>query len=268
MKFSSSNIALYQVDAFSEEKFRGNPAAVCLLETSAEESWMQAVAAEMNLSETAFLWPQKDGFQLRWFTPTVEVDLCGHATLASAHVLYEFNKVSSNKPIHFHTKSGLLIVQQQDGSLVMDFPAEPAEEIPPLQILLSILDLSPLYTGRTRSNLLVHVREEQQLYDFKADADTLLQIPMEGIILTSETENPDFDFVSRFFAPRCGILEDPVTGSAHCCLGPYWAPKRGNNKMVAYQASKRGGIVGVQVDGDRVYLTGKAVTVMVGALID
>ncbi len=256
---------LFQVDAFTSETFKGNPAAVCLLDTPAEPRWMQAVAEEMNLSETAFVSPRPDGFDLRWFTPTQEENLCGHATLASAHVLFE-QDVLNNEPANFYTKSGWLQVKQNGDEYEMRFPAEPATEMPAPPILLRTLGVSPLYTGQNRMDILLHVANETIVRDLKPNFFELDQIPVRGIIVTSASGDPRYDFISRFFAPRSGIPEDPVTGSAHCCLGPYWAKRLGKTKLSGYQASRRGGVVGVNVQDDHVYLTGQAVTVFTGNL--
>lgn len=255
---------IFQVDAFTKEKFKGNPAAVCLLEKPADETWMQSVAAEMNLSETAFLSPRDNGYDLQWFTPTVQVDLCGHATLAAACVLYENEIVPANEEIHFFTKSGVLKARRRGDVLELDFPAEPATEIVPPPVLLRALGLAPLYVGQNRLDVLVQVSEDTMVKEFNPDFQALAQIPARGIILTSRSSNSDFDFVSRYFAPREGINEDPVTGSAHCCLGPFWAQRLGKKEFTAFQASKRSGIVNLRLRGDRVILAGHAIILLRG----
>lgn len=258
---------IYQVDAFTTEKFKGNPAVVCLLDHPADDHWMQAIAAEMNLSETAFVLPTTDGFSLRWFTPTTEVDLCGHATLAAAHVLFETGVLQKSQQAVFETLSGVLTVSLQDKMLVMHFPAEPPKEMPILPIVIRIFGVTPVYVGQNRFDMLVHVRDADTVTDFIPDFYELAQIPVRGIILTSESEDDRFDFISRFFGPRVGVNEDSVTGSAHCCLGPYWAEILGKKELHGYQASARGGEVRVQVLPSAVTLGGYAVTVLQGELV-
>jgi PhzF family phenazine biosynthesis protein len=221
----------------------------------------------MNLSETAFLYPQAEGYHLRWFTPAVEVDLCGHATLAAAHVLWEGGHLKASQGARFHTKSGLLSAERKGDWIEMDFPAIPAEETPAPTGLAEALGTRACYVGRNRFDYLVEVESEQGLRGLQPDYAGLKKIPVRGVMVTSRSESPDFDFVSRFFAPGAGIDEDPVTGSAHCCLGPYWSRRLGKTEFVAYQASARGGIVRVRLNGDRVILGGKAVTVMHGELL-
>lgn len=259
---------LYHVDAFTSQHFCGNPAAVCVLEGPAEESWMQAVAAEMNLSETAFLYRENDGFRLRWFTPTVEVDLCGHATLASAHVLWEAGYLWPEEEARFYTLSGVLTARPLEGWIELNFPAVLAEVAEPAPDLLSALGIQQaLHVGRNQFDYLVEVGSAAELHALQPDYRLLGTIPARGVMVTARDENGDFDFVSRFFGPASGIDEDPVTGSAHCCLGPYWAAKLDKNEMVAFQASPRGGLVRVEVAGDRVLLRGQAVTVLRGMLV-
>ena len=258
-------IRILQVDAFADRPFAGNPAAVCLVEEERDADWMQAVAAEMNLSETAFVRPLDDGFELRWFTPAIEVDLCGHATLASAHVLWT-EAGCQDSPIRFHTKSGVLTASRQRDLIELDFPATPAKEAAPPAGLLDALGVKPSFVGRSKFDQFIVVETEQIVRSLKPDFAHLRQISMRGVIVTSTSDDPRFDFVSRYFAPGAGIDEDPVTGSAHCCLGPFWSERLGKAGMTAFQASTRGGIVGVRVNGDRVILDGQAVTVMKGEL--
>jgi PhzF family phenazine biosynthesis protein len=260
-------IPLYQVDSFTQEKFKGNPAGVVLLDKEADETWMQHIAAEMNLSETAFVSPAEDGYNLCWFTPVAEVDLCGHATLASAHILYETRRLAETETARFHSKSGLLTVEKKNDLLEMNFPAEPATEIPPPPVLVRALGFAPIFTGQNRMDLLVEMVDPAMLLQLEPDFHELAQIPVRGIIITSRPHDAQYDFISRFFAPRFNINEDPVTGSAHCCLTPYWAAKLGKSTMVAYQASARSGIVFVQNLGDRVLLAGHAVTIFQADLI-
>ena len=261
-------LIITQVDAFTSEPFKGNPAAVCVLPRPTDASWMQRVAREMNRSETAFLVRRDDGgFDLRWFTPAVEVDLCGHATLASAHVLWEENHLAPGTPAVFHTRSGRLAAVLRDGWIEMDFPAEPDSPAPVPGWLAGALGAEPTYVGRNRFDYLVEVTSEGTVRRLTPDFRRLGEIDARGVIVTAPAETDGFDFVSRFFAPRSGIDEDPVTGSAHCCLGPYWKRRLGRDAFTAWQASERGGLVRVTVRDDRVALSGQAVTVLRGELL-
>jgi PhzF family phenazine biosynthesis protein len=257
-------IPVFQVDAFTDTPFRGNPAAVCLLSEPKDDAWMQAVGAEMNLSESAFLTTEGDSYRLRWFTPKVEVDLCGHATLASAHVIWSEGRVQSNQPIRFHTRSGVLTASLRGDLIELDFPLELPTEAPPPPRLLEALGVSPKYVGKNRFDFLVEVDSEDTVRRMAPDFAQLAQVEVRGVIVTARSAGQDFDFVSRFFAPRAGINEDPVTGSAHCCLGPYWQQRLQKSEFVAYQASARGGVIRVRVDGNRAILGGQAVTVLRG----
>jgi PhzF family phenazine biosynthesis protein len=261
-------LKIFQVDAFTDEPFRGNPAAVCLLPGPVEAQWMQKVAREMNLSETAFVWRLDDGFGLRWFTPAVEVELCGHATLASAHILWETGLLAPEEPAKFHTLSGMLTASKDSGGIEMNFPATPEEPAGAPPELIEALGVEPRYVGRNIFDYLVEIGSEEKVRNLKPDFPLLRDLPIRGVVVTSVASSPGFDFVSRFFAPRVGVDEDPVTGSAHCSLGPFWADRLGKSEMVAYQASERGGIVRVRVDGDRVYIGGQAVTVLRGELLE
>jgi PhzF family phenazine biosynthesis protein len=261
-------VKIYQVDAFTDQPFAGNPAGVCILQGPVEDEWMQKVAREMNLSETAFLWRLEEGFSLRWFTPAVEVELCGHATLASAHILWETRTLARRREARFHTLSGLLTATRGADGIEMNFPATPEEPAGVLPELIDSLGVEPRYVGRSIFDYLVEVGSEEEVTNLKPDFVLLRQIPIRGVMVTSRASSPGFDFVSRFFAPGVGIDEDPVTGSSHCCLGPYWANKLAKGEMVAYQASARGGTLRVRVDGDRVYIGGQAVTVLRGELLD
>ncbi|MFL5471264.1 MAG: PhzF family phenazine biosynthesis protein [Gemmatimonadales bacterium] len=256
-----------QVDAFTEQAFAGNPAAVCLLPSPADPIWMQQVAREMNLAETAFLVRQNDGFDLRWFTPSVEVDLCGHATLASAHVLWEEHELEPQEAARFHTRSGVLTASREKDTIWMDFPATPAEPAEPPPELKAGLAATIRYVGRTRFDYLVEVESEPALRTLTPDLGQLTRLPVRGVIVTAKSEHTNYDFVSRFFAPAAGVPEDPVTGSAHCALGPHWGAKLGKRRMVGYQASPRGGTVMIQLSRDRVLLGGRAVTVLRGELL-
>jgi PhzF family phenazine biosynthesis protein len=270
-------LAVHQVDAFTDRPFRGNPAAVCVLEVARDEVWMQAVAAEMNLSETAFLVPRPEGgsgeggggFDLRWFTPTTEVDLCGHATLASAHRLWESGELAAGDPARFHTRSGLLTARRgADGWIEMDFPALPPRPLDTAPELLGeALGVPVAWVGASREDLLALVADAATVRALSPDPSLVARLPARGLIVTAAADpGADHDFVSRFFAPAVGVPEDPVTGSAHCCLGPFWAERLGKRVVVGYQASARGGTVRVRPRGDRVTLSGQAVTVMVGEL--
>ena len=256
------DVRLVQVDAFARALFEGNPAAVCLPPEPVDASWMQKVAREMNLSETAFLLPRSPGvYGLRWFTPAVEVDLCGHATLASAHVLWEEGLAARDVGLCFETRSGELRAASRDDWIELDFPAEPAEPADPPPGLIDALGVEPRHVGRNRFDYLVEVGSEAELRAAAPDMAALRRVGGRGVIVTSRAAGGGFDFVSRFFAPAAGIDEDPVTGSAHCCLGPYWQSRLGRNPLTGYQASARGGVVRVRVAGERVQLAGQAVTV-------
>jgi PhzF family phenazine biosynthesis protein len=258
---------IIHVDAFTDTPFSGNPAAVCILESLRDDAWMQNVAREMNLSETAFLLKRPDGYDLRWFTPEAEVDLCGHATLASAHVLWEDEILQPDEEAHFFTKSGLLTCCLKDGWIEMDFPSEPEQhKIAPPE-LITALGVIPVYTGKNRFDYLVEIESENTLRALTPDISLLRSVPMRGVMVTARSLSKKYDFISRFFAPSVGINEDPVTGSAHCCLGPYWQKKLKRYQLYGYQASKRGGEVHVRVAADRVFLSGKAVTTMRGELV-
>jgi PhzF family phenazine biosynthesis protein len=260
---------IHVVDAFTDRPFAGNPAAVCVLATPADAGWMQRVAMEMALSETAFLRPLGEpdaDFELRWFTPKVEVALCGHATLASAHVLYETGAVPPGRPIRFRTlRSGVLTVTRgEDGTLAMDFPSCPPEKAD-VPGLAEALGVSPSWTGRNAQNdILAVVDDAQAVRSLAPDLAALARIDARGVCVTAA--GSDHDFVSRFFAPAVGVPEDPVTGSAHCMLAPFWAERLGRTEMRAHQSSPRGGEVRVLARGDRVTLIGSAVTVIEGTL--
>ena len=263
-----NGITCLQIDAFTDRPFAGNPAAVCLLGDECDAKWMQAVAAEMNLSETAFVRPLSKGFELRWFTPTVEVDLCGHATLASAHALWSENIVDTGTAIRFLSKSGELICVQRDDLIELDFPATPVTSAAPSEDLRNALGVKPVFQGASKFDDLVLVQSEEALRAVRPNFQKLRELASRGVIVTSASNNPRFDFVSRFFAPNAGVDEDPVTGSAHCALGPFWSERLGKTEMAAFQASARGGIVRVRVAADRVFLAGHAVTVLKGVLVD
>jgi PhzF family phenazine biosynthesis protein len=261
-------LTIYQVDAFTDRPFAGNPAAVCLLPSPRDDRWMQQVAQEMNLSETAFLLWQKDGFNLRWFTPLAEVDLCGHATLASAHILWEQEYLQPDEQARFNTRSGLLTADRRQDLIELDFPATLEEQTDAPPHLLEALGVTASYIGKNIYDYLVEVDSEETVRAMKPNISLLAQAEARGVIVTSRASSPGYDFVSRFFAPRVGVNEDPVTGSAHCCLAPYWGKKLNKNEMVAYQASARGGVLYLRLNGDRVKLAGHAVTVMHGEIAE
>ena len=254
------------VDAFADRPFTGNPAAVCVLPEAADTRWMQFVAREMNLSETAFLHPEGDAFRLRWLTPKVEVDLCGHATLASAHVLWESGRLPISEEARFSTRSGLLTARREGDLIVLNFPAKREETCDPPAGLLEALGASATYVGKHASDYLVELETESAVRTLAPDFARVASLA-RAVIVTSRSQAPECDFVSRFFAPRVGVPEDPVTGSAHCCLGPFWAARLGKTRVVGHQVSARGGVVRVDVQGERVHLAGRAVTVLRGELL-
>jgi len=258
---------IIQIDSFTDRAYSGNPAGVCLLDGPREETWMQLVAREMNLAETAFLFPTDDGYNLRWFTPSVEVELCGHATLASAHHLWESGRAKPDETLRFHTLSGLLTASKRGDLIELNFPASPVDKVSPPPGLFEALGVSGTFVGKTVSDYLIQVANEQAVRSLSPNFTLLRSVTVRGAIVTARSATLDFDFVSRFFAPAVGIDEDPVTGSAHCALGPYWAGQLGKTQLSAYQASARGGRVSVTVNGDRVLLAGKAVTVLRGELL-
>jgi len=249
---------LYQVDAFTEEPFKGNPAGVCLLEEPQPDTWMQNLAMEMNLSETAYLLPEGNGWRLRWFTPKVEVDLCGHATLASAKVLFEIMPSLRSKPILFQTRSGELQARWVDGAVELDFPAMAYQ---PLEITLDVMEVlgfTPTRAVFSGNYFLFEAADEAFIREFTPDIPKIESLPMPEVIITAQSMDPQFDFISRFFAPQLGVDEDPVTGSAHCLLTPYWTAKLGKSELVAYQASQRGGKLHLRLTDDRVRIMGEA----------
>ncbi|MEJ2547731.1 MAG: PhzF family phenazine biosynthesis protein [Gemmatimonadota bacterium] len=272
---------LFIVDAFTDRAFSGNPAAVCLLDVPAPDAWMRGVAAEMNLSETAFLFPEGETWRLRWFTPTVEVDLCGHATLASAHVLLttavEGRHSSRGETLSFETRSGSLTAVRSGTGIAMDFPSTPARPADPPEELLTAVHagsrpVTPVSAGRNETDWLLEVEDEEIVRQVAPDFRALAGIDARGVIVTAAAgdrtrrEHPEADFVSRFFGPAVGVDEDPVTGSAHCTLGPWWSSRLGRSDLTGRQVSARGGTVGVRMQGDRVTLRGEAVTVLEGRL--
>ncbi len=260
------DLPLYQVDAFTDQPFTGNPAAVCLLPHQAEAAWMQAVAMEMNLSETAFLHPEGDGWRLRWFTPKQEVDLCGHATLASAKVLFERQPALRSEPLTFKTRSGDLPARWVDGRVELNFPALPYHPVSCEEHTDLALGFTPVNAVRSGDYALFEAEHDNDIRQANPDFALLTNFPASQVMITAWSNDPAFDFVSRFFAPKLGINEDPVTGSAHCLLAPYWAEKLNKTAFTAYQASTRGGKLYLRLAGDRVLITGDAVIVFAGQL--
>ena len=260
------NTPIYQVDAFTSKPFSGNPAAVCLLSAQRSEEWMLSVAREMNLSETAFLLPEGDGYRLRWFTPALEVDLCGHATLASAHILWETGKLDVDQPARFYTRSGLLTARKVSNRIELDFPARAVVAVDLPEGMAAALDIPRPRSVAWNSQAEIYLLElenEEQVRCAQPNFEQLKQYPIHGVILTSEAANSRlYDFVSRYFAPRWGVNEDPVTGSAHCYLTPFWSERMGKTVFSAYQASARGGELRLRLDGERVFISGEAVTMI------
>ncbi len=264
------------VDAFCHRPFTGNPAAVCLMDEHRDAVWMQAVAAEMNLSETAFVCPRGDDFDLRWFTPMVEVDLCGHATLATAKALWHCGAADPDRTLVFHTRSGELTARRDQAldRIVLDFPQTLVEPVSPPEGLIESLRLRPeavRFVGRNKFDFLVELADEGLVRSLAPDFASLGTIRVRGVIVTAvadsaPTGGSKYDFVSRFFAPAAGIDEDPVTGSAHCALAPFWSDRFGRNRLTGYQASRRGGLVHVEREGDRVHLGGRAVVISEGRM--
>ena len=256
-----------QVDAFTDRPFGGNPAAVCVLPAARDAGWMQLVAREMNLAETAFLVARADGYELRWFTPGVEVDLCGHATLASAHVLWEEGHLPADQTARFHTRSGLLTASRRDGLIWLDFPRTPPVAAEPPDGLADMLGAAPRWVGRSPFDWLVELDRDATVRGLDPALSRIARLEARGVIVTARADDGRHDFVSRFFAPRAGVPEDPVTGSAHCALAPFWAERLGRTELAGYQASARGGTVMTRLVGDRVLLGGSAVTVARGELL-
>ena len=265
---------IFHVDAFAEAPFTGNPAGVCLLDSTQSEEWMQHIAAEMNLSETAFVDIQSGGSDssLRWFTPTTEVSLCGHATLATAHILWEHGIVESGQETHFHTKSGLLSAAKRKEQIELGFPWRQVQLVdapPRLEEALGVKE--PKYIGKygtdTGSLYLLELGSDQEVRELKPDFRGLRATDSRATIVTALSSSSEFDFVSRFFAPAVGIDEDPVTGSAHCYLAPFWAERLGKTELTGFQLSARTGVVRCRLAEGQVMLCGKAVTVMQGEVL-
>lgn len=260
------SLPLYQVDAFTETPFRGNPAAVCLLDSPRPDAWMQNLAAEMNLSETAFLLPEGPGYRLRWFTPAAEVRLCGHATLASAHILWQSGAIPVTSTIQFFTLSGLLTAEKRGGLIWLNFPSRPAVSAEPPSGMLAALGVKAVFVGRSLEDYLVETASETEVLSSRPDFNALARVQARGVIMTSPADDGRVDFVSRFFAPAVGVNEDPVTGSSHTVLAPYWAARLGKSQLIAEQVSRRGGRLHLVLEGERVQIGGSAVTVFRGEL--
>ncbi|MGD0337510.1 MAG: PhzF family phenazine biosynthesis protein [Bacteroidota bacterium] len=258
----------YHVDTFTNKIFAGNPAGVCILTAPKDEQWMQNIATEMNLPITAFLMKQENSFGLRWFTPTIEISLCGHGTLASAHILREKGILRVDEKAKFLTKSGPLIASKVGNLIELDFPLEEIRDAAAPPDLLEELKVQPTYIGKSRTDYLIEVESEEILRNIAPDFASLKKVKMRGVMITSRSSNTAFDFVSRFFAPAVGVNEDHVTGSSHCCLGPYWQKKLNKTNLLAYQASARGGVISVRIGSERVFLGGEAVTVFTADLKD
>ncbi|ESA34543.1 phenazine biosynthesis protein family [Leptolyngbya sp. Heron Island J] len=261
--------SIIQVDAFTDRPFGGNPAAVCVSQSPLEDALMQQIATEMNLSETAFLYALEGegNYSLRWFTPTAEIDLCGHATLASAHVLWTEGYLATDITAKFQTKSGELLAGRRGELIQLDFPVQPVHDAPLPPTLIAAMNHADIVHGsRNDVNYLVELRSPQAVANLAPDLNKIAKLPSQGVIVTSVGNSP-YDFVSRYFVPALGIPEDPVTGSSHCSLGPYWQAKLGKDKMIAYQASERSGVLHIECTPERVYISGQAVTVLRGELL-
>ncbi|MEK4538343.1 PhzF family phenazine biosynthesis protein [Peribacillus sp. FSL K6-1552] len=255
------------INTFTDQPFRGNPAAVCFLSEEKNTEWMQQIAKETNLPVTAFIINlHKNECNLRWFTPSIEIPICGHGTLASSFFLWGKGYVQKNKPIVYQTKSGVLTSKLVDGMVQLEFPSLMEKEAIAPDLLIKALGVAPTYVGQNKLDYLIEVQSEEIVRNLNPDIDLIAQLPIRGIIVTSQSDSSEYDFVSRFFSPAQGLNEDYVTGSAHCCLGPYWKSKLNKNIFQAYQASERGGVLKVEVVEDIVKLSGNAVTIFEGNL--
>lgn len=264
-----TGVPLLGVDAFTDEPFRGNPAAVCLLDSPRPDDWMQSLASEMNLSETAYVLARDDGYELRWFTPTTEVELCGHGTLASAHALWETGRHPADESVEFHTRwKGTLSATNSPEGITLDFPAAPSVECAAPEGLAAALGSTVVATSVNGLHHIVELADEDAVRAVTPNFERLAATEVGGVAVTARADDGSqhFDFVSRYFAPKYGIDEDPVTGSAHTSLGPYWGARLGKSDLIGHQVSARGGVVRVQLRGDRVNLIGNAVTVWSGAV--
>jgi predicted PhzF superfamily epimerase YddE/YHI9 len=258
---------IFVVDAFASREFTGNPAGVCLLGRPASKAWMQRVAAEMKHAETSFVSPAAGGFRLRWFTPMVEVDLCGHATLAAAHVLWETGAIPPDRVATFQTRSGQLTAVRRAPFIELDFPSDPCVEVSPPASLKEAIGGTFRFVGRNRLDYLVELDSPQRLRALEPDFERIASVGGRGVIVTSRSDLRGFDFLVRFFAPAAGIPEDPATGSAQCALGPYWSEKLGKTRVRSFQASARGGVLAAEPAGDRVHIYGRGITVLEGKLV-
>ncbi len=257
---------LYQVDSFTSQPFKGNPAGVCILSTVQPDSWMQNVALEMNVAETAFPLKQDEGYNLRWFTPRVEVDLCGHATLAAAHILWETGREARQTELSFSTRSGLLSARINNGWIELNFPRPSVQAASAPEGMLEALGVQASFVGHDGTDYLVELESDSLVRSLQPNFGILEHIQSRGVIVTARSSSSEYDFVSRFFAPQVGIPEDPVTGSAHCGLATYWGAKLGKQTFLAYQASARGGELRLRIKGGRVVIGGQAVTTIEGKL--
>lgn len=252
----------YIVDSFTSKPFSGNPAAIFLLEKEISDELKQKIANEINLSETAFVLQQDQNFILRWFTPTKEAGLCGHATLAAAHMLWETGVLNKDEEAVFETRSGILKARKNNDLVEMDFPVEAPFEVECPEGLLKAIDAKPIFVGKNRIDYLAVYESDEFIKKVNPDYGYLKKLDCRGLIISAKSTSDKYDFVSRFFAPNSGIDEDPVTGSAHCCLSPYWSNVFGRKELTGYQASPRGGIVHTKLENDKVVLSGNALTVM------
>jgi PhzF family phenazine biosynthesis protein len=264
---TAAGLTYFVIDAFTDRPFAGNPAAVVPLDAWRPDAWLQQVAQEMNLSETSFLVPQAGGYELRWFTPKVEVDLCGHATLAAGVALAQLGKLADGQTLSFATRSGTLTVSRSGARYDLDFPVKPEQQAEAPSGLLAALGVAARYVGRNQFDFLIEVENESVLRKVAPDFKQLSTVRCRGVIVTAASDEPRYDFVSRFFAPAAGIDEDPVTGSAHCCLADFWGRRLGKTTLDGYQASARGGIVHVERRGERVILGGQGVVIARGELL-
>jgi PhzF family phenazine biosynthesis protein len=256
-------LTIYQVDAFTKEVFKGNPAAVCPLESWIDAELMQKIALENNLAETAFFVRKDDVYEIRWFTPTFEIDLCGHATLASAYVIFEVLKLETDKIKFVSHKSGELFVEKKGDLLVLDFPARPVQKVEAPEGLIEAIGKEPKEIYKSRDYFLVY-ENEPEILDINPNFSKLIEVDTLGVIVTARGDSADF--VSRFFAPEVGVFEDWVTGSSHCNLIPFWAERLGKNKLFARQISARGGELFCELRGDRVKIGGNAVLYLKGEI--
>ncbi|MFJ7931337.1 PhzF family phenazine biosynthesis protein [Peribacillus sp. NPDC096448] len=254
------------INTFTDQPFKGNPAAVCLLTGESDSEWMQRMAKEINMPVTAFIHLHKAEWQLRWFTPSIEIPICGHGTLASSFFLWGKGYVPRDRPIVYQTKSGLLTARFVHGMVQLEFPPLIEQETAVPESLIKALGVVPAYVGQSKWDYLVEVQSEEIVRNMKPDIGSIAQLPIRGVIVTSRSDSGEYDFVSRFFSPAQGLDEDHVTGSAHCCLGPYWKRKLDKSSFIAYQASERGGLLKVEVTEDTVKLSGHAVTIFEGSL--